>query len=75
MLAGNACARGGLGLSAAAVTGVAWLLFDVVVSPLAGWIAAGVAAALFVGVWWLVPVVARGRSTLARTPEHSPRSS
>jgi Family of unknown function (DUF6328) len=75
VLAGNSCARGGLGLSAAAVTGVAWLLFDVVVSPLAGLVAAGVAATLFIGVWWLVPVVARRKSALARTPEHSPRSS
>lgn len=74
VLAGNVCARSGLTLSALAVTGVSWLLFDVVVGRAAGVAAGVVAAALFVGVWWVVPVVTHRRGTLARTPERSPRS-
>jgi Family of unknown function (DUF6328) len=68
---GNVCARAGLILSAA-ISLVA-CLFDVV-GRTAGIAAVVVAVVLFVGLWWGVPLVARGGSTVAGTPEHSPRS-
>jgi hypothetical protein len=74
VMTGNRCARAGLYLSAVAVTGVTFLLFDVVLGRAAGAIAGVVAALAFVGVWWVVPLVTRRRSALSRTPRHSPRS-
>jgi hypothetical protein len=74
VMTGNRCARAGLYLSAVAVTGVTFLLFDVVLGRAAGAIAGVVAALAFVGVWWVVPLVTRRRSALSRTPRRSPRS-
>jgi len=70
---GNTCARAGLFLSAIAVCGVAWLLFDVVVGPTAGTVAVVSTALAFFVIWGLVPLVARRRSALAGTPQRSPR--
>jgi len=72
--AGNVCARGGLLLSALAISLVAWLLFDFVLGPTASAVAVVVAVILFAGLWWGVPFVAHRRSTLAGTPHGSPRS-
>ncbi len=74
-LAGHACARLSLALSGLAVTGVIWLLFDVVVGATAGILAAGACVSAFVLVWWGVPLASRPRSTLAATPSRSPRDS
>jgi len=71
---GNVCARCGLLLSAAAISLVAWLLFDVVLGHTAGLVAVVLAIALFPGLWWGVPFVARRSSTVAGSPEHSPRA-
>lgn len=70
--AGNICARAGLSLSALSVTGVGWLLFDVVLGGNRGIWAAVAIGTGFVLVWWVVPVVFRGRSALAPTPSRSP---
>lgn len=72
-MAGHQCARLSLGLGGLAVTGVVWLLFDVVISPVAGVVAAAVCLSVFVGVWWGVPLAYRRTSTLAATPRRSPR--
>lgn len=74
VLAGNVCARSGLLLSGFALTGVTWLLFDVVVLRWVGLLAGAVAVVLFVTIWWVVPVVAHRRGVLASTPGRSPRS-
>ena len=70
---GNLCARAGLLLAAVAVSGVAWLLFDVVVGATAGAVALVATAIAFITVWGLIPVLSRRRSALASTPHHSPR--
>lgn len=53
--AGSWLARAGLVVLALALAGVASLLFDVVVSRVAGWVAGGLAAALMAGLWWVLP--------------------
>jgi uncharacterized protein DUF6328 len=56
---GNVAAHVGLGCLAVAMTGVVWLIFDVVVGLLAGTVAAAVAAAAFVTLWWALPLSRR----------------
>lgn len=53
--AGSVFALAGLGVLAVVLTGVPLLLFDVVVSRHAGWVAAAVVAVLLVVCWWTVP--------------------
>lgn len=53
--AGSVFALAGLGVLAVVLTGVPLLLFDIVVSRQAGWVAAGVVAVLLAGCWWTVP--------------------
>ena len=53
--AGSWLARAGLVVLALALAGVASLLFDVVVSRVAGWVAGGVALVLMTSLWWELP--------------------
>ncbi len=53
--AGSAFARAGLVVLAVVIAGVPSLLFDVVVSRTAGFLALGVTLVLLVACWWLVP--------------------
>ncbi|OZB49870.1 MAG: sodium:proton antiporter [Cellulomonas sp. 14-74-6] len=53
--AGSVFALAGLGVLAVVLTGVPLLLFDVVVSRHAGWVAAAVVAVLLAVCWWTVP--------------------
>lgn len=53
--AGSWLARAGLVVLALALAGVATLLFDVVVSRVAGWTAGGLALAVMIGLWWVLP--------------------
>ena len=53
--AGSVFALAGLGVLAVVLTGVPLLLFDIVVSRHAGWIAAAVVAVLLAVCWWTVP--------------------
>ncbi len=59
--AGNRSAKAGMVALAATVSGVTWLVFDVVVGRTAGLLALGVASVAFVVLWWLVPLVLRRR--------------
>lgn len=70
----NLFARGGLLLSGVAISGVAWLIFDVVLGAAAGVAAVVVTVAVFAVVWLIVPLVFRRRSALASTPSRSPRA-
>ncbi len=56
---GSVFALVGLGVLAVVLAGVPLLLFDIVVSRRAGWIAAGVVALLLAGCRWLVPQLMR----------------
>ncbi|MPZ61489.1 MAG: sodium:proton antiporter [Propionibacteriales bacterium] len=60
LLAGR-FAQAGLASLALAVTGVLWLLFDLVVGRPASLIAAASALVAFVALWWAVPVLDRRR--------------
>lgn len=58
---GSVFAVAGLVVLAVVLTGVPLLLFDLVVSRQAGWVAAGVVAVLLAACWWTVPrVMGRG---------------
>ncbi|MBA2549612.1 MAG: sodium:proton antiporter [Nocardioidaceae bacterium] len=59
--AGNRSAKAGMVALAATVSGVTWLVFDVVVGRTAGLLALGVASVAFVVLWWRVPLVLRRR--------------
>jgi hypothetical protein len=56
---GNLAANIGLGCLAVAMTGVVWLIFDVVSGRVPGTVAAAVAAAAFVTLWWAIPISRR----------------
>jgi len=64
--AGSWFARAGLVVLALALAGVASLLFDVVVSRAAGWVAGGMALVVMAGLWWVLP------HALARRAHHGP---
>jgi hypothetical protein len=59
--AGNRSAKAGMVALAATVSGVTWLVFDIVVGRIAGLLSLGVASVAFVVLWWLVPLVLRRR--------------
>jgi hypothetical protein len=63
----NRLARAGLGMVALTTTGVAFLVFDVVVGVAAGIVAGLVALAVFVVLWVALPIWLPRRSTGART--------
>lgn len=73
VLVGNRCARGGLMLSALALSGVIWLIFDFVNGRTAGVVAGLVALAVFVVAWIGVPLMTRRHAVVAGTPPRSPR--
>lgn len=73
VLIGNNCARAGLVLSAAAVTGVLGLLFDFVAGGVAGHIAAMICALGFGSVRLGLPMLSRRRDLMAATPRRFPR--
>jgi hypothetical protein len=53
--AANRCARAGLVLMAATISGVLFLVFDVVAGRTAGTVAMAVALLTFVTLWWAIP--------------------
>jgi hypothetical protein len=57
--AANWCARAGLVALAIAMVGVIWLVFDVVLSRSAGYVAAGVSVVYFAGLWGVLPITKR----------------
>jgi len=57
--AANWCARGGLVILALTMSGVVWLVFDVVLSRTASSIAGGVALLFFAALWGVFPLVRR----------------
>jgi hypothetical protein len=59
VLVGNRCVRACLLLSAVAVIGVVWLIFDFVVGNVAGVAATAVAVLAFLGTWFGIPLVRR----------------
>lgn len=65
--AGDRAARAGLVTLAFTISGVLWLVFDVVVGRLASSIAGPVALAFFAGLWWAVPMMANQRDVAQRT--------
>ena len=73
VLVGNRCARAGLALSALALSGVVWLIFDFVVGPTGGVIAGLATLVVFVVVWIGVPLATRRHAVMASTPLRSPR--
>lgn len=73
VLVGNQCARGGLVLSAFALSGVVWLIFDFVIGRTAGIIAGATALAALTLVWIGVPLATRRHAVLAGTPPRSSR--
>jgi Family of unknown function (DUF6328) len=56
---GNLAANAGLAFLAVAMTGVVWLIFDVVAGRLQGFVFAGAAAVIFALLWWLMPLQQR----------------
>jgi hypothetical protein len=60
--AGNAFARAGLLVLALVLAGVPMLLFDVVVSRTAGWVAFAAVAAALVLCWWVAPRLVERRA-------------
>ena len=58
--AANVSARAGLTLLAVVSAGVVLLVFDVVVGTTAGIVASALVLALFVGLWLVTPLLARG---------------
>ncbi|HET7327949.1 MAG TPA: DUF6328 family protein [Nocardioidaceae bacterium] len=73
VLMGNQCARAGLMLSALALSGVLWLIFDFVVGRTEGVVAGLVALTVFAVVWVGVPLTTRRRAMMAATPPRSVR--
>lgn len=63
--AADAFARAGLVVLALAMVGVAALLFDVVVSRTAGFLALGAVAVLIVACWWVTPHLVERRARAA----------
>ncbi|HEY0119919.1 MAG TPA: DUF6328 family protein [Cellulomonas sp.] len=59
---GSGFARAGLVVLALVVAGVPSLLFDVVVSRTAGFVALGLTLVLLVACWWLVPSLVERRA-------------
>ncbi|HEU4512050.1 MAG TPA: DUF6328 family protein [Nocardioidaceae bacterium] len=57
----NHAARFGLAGLGTTMTGVVWVVFDVVVGAPTSYIAAGVTAALFIVLWGILPAVRRSR--------------
>lgn len=57
----NHAARFGLAGLGVTMTGVVWLVFDVVVGAPTSYIAAGISAALFIVLWGILPAVRRSR--------------
>ena len=57
----NHAARFGLAGLAVTMTGVVWLVFDVVIGAPTSYIAAGISAALFIVLWGILPAVRRSR--------------
>lgn len=53
---GSVAAHVGLGCLAIAMTGVVWLIFDVVAGQLQGTVAAVLAAVAFGWLWWVAPL-------------------
>lgn len=71
--AGSRFARWGLVVLALVIAGVPMLLFDVVVSRGAGFVALGVALTLIVACWWLAPrTIERRAQARGDTPVHRP---
>ena len=52
----------GLAFLGLAIVGVVLFIFEVVLSPTAGFIAAGAAAVLLLGLWVALPLIARGHT-------------
>jgi len=67
--AGDRAARAGLVVLAFTISGVLWLVFDVVVGRWASSIAGPVALVFFAGLWWAVPTVANHRDTAQETQQ------
>jgi len=69
--AGHGFARAGLVVLALVLLGVPTLLFDIVVSRTAGFVAFGVVSVLLVACWWLAPrlVERAARVAASRAPE------
>ena len=59
--AGDRAARAGLVALAVTISGVVWLVFDVVVGRVASSIAGPVALVFFSMLWWAVPMLANRR--------------
>ncbi len=59
VLAAHWSARAGLVLMSAAMAGVVWLIFSVVVSTTAAWVAGGAIGAFLVALWFAMPLGAR----------------
>jgi hypothetical protein len=57
----NRAAQNGLVALALTMSGVVWLVFDVVEGRPASYIAAGLAGALFAVLWGLLPIISRRR--------------
>jgi hypothetical protein len=58
---GQRCALAGFGALGLAVVGVSGLIFDVVVGGPSGVVAGAVAAVVFAGLWFVGPLLVRGR--------------
>ncbi len=67
--AGDRAARAGLVALAVTISGVLWLVFDVVAGRAASSIVLPVALVFFAGLWWAVPTVANKRDTAQRPQE------
>jgi len=59
VLAAHWAARAGLVLMSVAMAGVVWLIFSVVVSTTAAWVAGGSIGAFLIALWFAVPLGAR----------------
>lgn len=59
--AGNKCLIAGLSLLALTLSGVLFLVFDVVIGVRTAAVTAGTALVVFASLWWLVPVKLRKR--------------
>ena len=59
--AGNKCVVAGLALLALTLSGVLFLVFDVVIGVQTAAVTAGTALVVFAVLWWLVPVKLRKR--------------
>lgn len=57
--AAHVCASVGLAALAVTVSGVMWLVFDLVVGPVGAWIAFGASGALFSALWIGLPLLTR----------------